>query len=175
MVIWIIGLSGSGKTTIGKEVFRNWKKLSANTVFVDGDDIRKIFGSDHLPSDYSKDARLINANRIKEICIWLDQQNINVVCCILSIFPKMQKENRKSFSNYYEVFVDVPINILVNRDDKGIYKKSLIKKPSNLVGIDIAFPKPTSADITIDNSKFNISPQTWANKIMKSANITKIV
>ena len=48
MVIWLIGLSGSGKTTVGKEVFRIWKKKSPQTIFLDGDEVRDIFSNENI-------------------------------------------------------------------------------------------------------------------------------
>ncbi len=63
MVIWLIGLSGAGKTTIGKCVYREWKKNEPNTVLVDGDEIRELFSLNQNDSDYSLDGRRKNAER----------------------------------------------------------------------------------------------------------------
>ena len=83
MVVWIIGLSGAGKTTLGVEVVSQAKPLIPNLVFIDGDVIREIFGND---LGYSIEHRLRNAERISRLCKFLEDQNIVVVCAILSLF-----------------------------------------------------------------------------------------
>jgi cytidine diphosphoramidate kinase len=169
MVIWLIGLSGAGKTTIGKAVYRRWKTLAPDTVLVDGDDMRRIFGQDQSPADYSVSGRRRNAERIFEICAWLDRQDLNVVCCILSIFPDMQERNRREFSRYFEVFVHAPIDKLAQRDDKRLYGPALAGSTRNVVGVDIEFPAPPNPDLIIDNGRFDTAPEHWAEQILRQA------
>ena len=151
MIIWIIGLSGAGKTTLGREVFERLKSTSPNTVFLDGDDIRKYFRQDTEELDYSVEGRRKNGDRIQKICAWLDAQDINVVCCILSLFPEMQRQNRVLFSSYYEIYLKVPMEELFLRDPKGIYKSARAGGTKNVVGLDIDFPEPPSPDIVFEN------------------------
>lgn len=153
MVIWLVGLSGSGKTTLGKEIARLWKKQQPNTVLVDGDEVRRIFRQDTRSSDYSLEGRRLNAERIFELCAWLDAQDINVVCSILSIFPDLRTQNREHFKHYFEVYLNPPFQSLVERDTKGLYRKALSGEMSNMVGVDIPFPAPTNADLEIDTSQ----------------------
>ena len=162
MVIWIIGLSGSGKTTTGKILYKNIKKKYSNTVFLDGDILRGVWEKKlgHNLSD-----RKINAKRILNLCKLLDKQKINVVCCLLSIFPNIQKKARKIFKNYYQFYLKVPIKILKKRDTKKIYKKFYSKKINNVVGLDIPFPKPYRSDITLKSFGKN-TPQKIAKKMM---------
>ena len=77
MIIWLVGLSGSGKTTIGKKIFRYWKKIDKATVLIDGDQIRDIFSNEK--NSYDVKGRKKNAERIRNICILLDKNNINVI------------------------------------------------------------------------------------------------
>jgi len=153
MVIWIIGLAGSGKTVIGRELYKLIKSTHPNTVFVDGDDIRAIFKHDRVEGDYSIASRRKNAERICEMCAWLDRQGINVVCSILSIFEDSRKWNRRTYSEYFEVFIDVYMEVLKARDQKGLYSGALAGDIKNVVGFDIPFEAPSSPDIVIDNSK----------------------
>lgn len=152
MVIWLIGLSGAGKTTIGKSVYREWKKHEPNTVLVDGDEIREIFSQNNTDSDYSLDGRRKNAERIKQLCAWLDRQGINVVCNILLLFGDVSDWNRENLSGYLEVFVSTPLDVVKARDSKGLYAAAEKGEMKNVVGMDIPFPPPASPDITIDNS-----------------------
>jgi adenylylsulfate kinase len=152
MVIWLIGLSGSGKTTLGREIAQQWKQQQPNTVLVDGDEVRRIFRQDLAAADYSMAGRRLNAERIFELCAWLDAQHINVVCSILSIFPDLREKNRAHFQRYFEVYLNPPFDTLVQRDTKGLYRKALAGEMSDMVGVDIPFPAPTSADLEIDTS-----------------------
>jgi adenylylsulfate kinase-like enzyme len=153
MVIWLIGLSGSGKTTLGKEIVSQWKTSAPNTVMVDGDEVRRIFRQDTQAADYSMAGRRLNAERIFELCSWLDAQNINVVCSILSIFPDLRARNRGQFQRYFEVYLNPPMQTLLERDTKGLYRKALAGEMNDMVGVDIVFPAPTAADLEIDTGQ----------------------
>jgi adenylylsulfate kinase-like enzyme len=150
MVVWIIGLSGTGKTTLATEIVIKTKIEANNTVLVDGDVIRDIFGND---LGYTMEDRLKNAERICQLCKFLDDQGINVVCAILSIFPETRAWNRENINNYYEVFIDTPMITLVSRDSKGIYGKYNRGEISEVAGMDIDFPQPVNADLVINNYK----------------------
>ena len=148
MVIWLIGLAGAGKTTIGREVFALLKERKANVVFIDGDDFRAIMGDD---LGHTIAAREINAGRISRLCKHLDSQGIDVVCSVLSIFHQWQRWNRKNFSRYFEVYIRVPFETVVARDPKGLYRRALAGEMKNVVGVDIEFPPPEFPDLIIDN------------------------
>jgi len=152
MVIWLIGMSGAGKTAIGKELYKLIKSKKNNVVFIDGDIIREILGNDvgHTIED-----RKINAGRVCRICKYLDSQGIDVVCGILSIFPESQDWNRKNIENYFEVYVKVPFEELVRRDSKDLYKNALNGKIKDVVGVDIDFPEPLSPNLVIENNNFD--------------------
>ena len=164
MVIWLIGLSGSGKTTIGTELYNLYRQKFSNTVFLDGDILRDVWG-DNLGHDLN--GRSMNAHRISKLCYILDNQNINVVACVLSIFPKWQIWNRNNFKNYKQIYLYSPISFLTEQDDKGLYEKANKGSLKNVVGIDLDFPEPVKSDIIIDNSIRNESPHDIAVDIFE--------
>lgn len=170
MVIWLIGLSGAGKTTVGRAIAEQWRKVAPNTVLVDGDEIRHLFGQDRQSEDYSIESRRANAERIRNICAWLDSQNINVVCCILSLFPDQRADNRSRFRSYYEVFLDAPMKLLESRDSKGLYAAARKGALGNVVGVDIPFPPPRQADLIIDVSQAP-PPDRLASEILLKAGV----
>ena len=153
MVIWLIGLSGSGKTTLGTEIVRQWKASEPNTLLVDGDEVRRIFGHDKQEADYTIAGRRSNAERVFELCGWLDAQAHNVVCSVLSIFPDLRAHSRTRYRRYFEVFLNPPLQTLLERDTKGLYRKALSGEMKHVVGVDILFPPPTAADLEIDTSQ----------------------
>ncbi|MBI2026252.1 MAG: adenylyl-sulfate kinase [Deltaproteobacteria bacterium] len=149
MVVWLIGMSGAGKTVIGQEVCRQLKKKYAHVVFFDGDVVRSIMGND---LGHSLEARLENAKRINRLCHYLDQQGIHVICGILSIFPESQVWNRTNIKDYFEVYIKTSLETLLKRDSKGLYRKVREGHISNIVGFDIPFPEPLHPDLVVENN-----------------------
>ena len=170
MIVWIIGLSGSGKTTLGESLYKDLKKKYSNTIFVDGDTVRKIWGT---KLSHSIKDRKINARRISYLCKFLDDNKINAVVSILSIFPKWQKWNRKNFKNYYQIYISSEIEKIKKRYKNNLYsrlkKKNLLK---NVVGLDIKFPTPYKSNLIIKNNsskeKFLLNKKIIMKKILKN-------
>tara|TARA_B100001013_G_C24519570_1_gene406368 strand:+ start:102 stop:617 length:516 start_codon:yes stop_codon:yes gene_type:complete len=149
MVIWIIGLSGAGKTTLAKEVVAKIGSSKTNVVLIDGDMIREVFGND---LGHTLEDRRQNGERICRLCKFLNNQGIHVVCAILSLFPESRLWNRKKIANYYEVYIEAPIDQLKKRDYKGLYGKFSDNKIKNVAGMDIEFIPPDSPDLIIKNN-----------------------
>lgn len=149
MLVWITGLSGSGKTTIGKEVYKKLKEKYLNTVFLDGDSFREVLGNDlgHSPKD-----RFENAKRIHRMCKFLVSQNINVVCATMSLYKEVHDLNRAEMKNYFEIFVECDIEELIRRDQKGLYSKALRQERDDVVGVNLPYDKPKDCELVIDNS-----------------------
>lgn len=164
MLIWITGLSGSGKTTVGKALYNELKQDHTNVIFLDGDSFREILGNDlgHEPKD-----RLLNAHRIARMCKFLVSQDMIVVCATMSLYAEIHELNRKNIENYFEVFVECDMNELIKRDQKGLYTKAINGEVKNVVGIDLPYDKPKDADLIIDNSK----KENLNQKVMQILNL----
>jgi len=165
MVIWVIGLAGSGKSTISKIINKSFLRNKLPTVLIDGDVIRKIFGND---LGYSVEDRLKNAERIRELCKLLDKNGINVVCAILSISEKDRNWCRNNFASYLEIFINVPVTLIEKRGYRDLYSKYDKGVISNVVGKDIKFEIPESSDYIIDNVKSKEDFLNEGNKIAES-------
>lgn len=162
MVIWLTGLSGAGKTTIGKELQISLKRRN-NVVLIDGDDVRSIVGDD---IGYDVESRKINAWRICRLCNYLDSQGLDVICCTISMFEEIRTWNRANYKKYFEIFIDVPMHELINRDQKKIYSKALAGEISNVVGIDIPLTFPEKPDMVISNIPPYRSPDDIVKDIL---------
>lgn len=147
-VYWITGLSGAGKTTIGKLLYRRLKQEKENVLFLDGDILREVYGND---LGYSKEERLKGAMRNSRMCQMISNQNVDVVCCTISMFDKVRQWNRKNIENYQEIFLDVPLEILKQRDQKGLYTDVQLGYTKNIVGMDLKLEIPQSSDIILIN------------------------
>lgn len=166
MVIWLVGLSGAGKTTIGRELHALLKAREPNTVFVDGDEVRAVFKHDRGPDAYTLEGRAKNAERMAELCAWLDRQGMNVVCCCLSVFEETRAWNRETYSRYFEVYVSTPFDVLVERDSKGLYGAALRGETENVVGVDIPFTPPAAPDLVVENGRDPRDPREIAREIL---------
>lgn len=171
MIIWLVGLSGAGKTTIGREIYKLWKPIAPNTVMLDGDDIRRILGRESEPSDFTQEGRYNLALQYVKIITWLDAQDINVLCCTLSNYDDIHEQNRQKFSNYFHVFVDAPIDLVKKRDPKGIYRRFEIGEEKNVVGIDVPFNSPEKPDFVVRFEKETETPEDLARRIIEASGV----
>ena len=151
-IIWLTGMSGSGKTTHACNLDQFFKKRNYTVKIIDGDEVRDIF-KNYDSSDYSIAGRRRNAERICAVCKWLDSQNINVVCCILSIFEESRAWNRETYSKYFEVYIEAPYEFLrEHRDYKQLYQDAEAGKMKDVVGVDIPFYPPERPDLVVENN-----------------------
>ncbi len=155
MIIWLTGISGSGKTTIATEIIRKYKAIFPNLINIDGDTVRNFFNNS---LGYDINARINQIKRIQKICKFLEKQKLIIVVSALYSNVELMKWNRENFSDYYEIYLEASLNLVKNRDPKGLYKKFAEGIEKNVVGIDIPWLKPINYDLKItmsDNSKLD--------------------
>jgi adenylylsulfate kinase-like enzyme len=175
MVIWIIGLSGTGKTTLATQVVQRIRAENGKVVLLDGDLIRTLFGND---VDHTIDGRRRNAERLSVLTKYLSDQGIDVVAAVLSIFPEWREWNRKNIENYNEVYMKASMETLLRRDIKNLYAKAIRGEIPNVVGIDIPFPEPENPDLVLDNNVDRSDLNDFINQVMslkalKEDNVSK--
>lgn len=145
---WITGLSGAGKTTIGNALYYELKKNKKNVILLDGDILKQIVGND---LGYTNEDRLKRAKRYAYLCKTLTDQGMIVICCTIAMFDEVREWNRDNNRAYVEVFLDVNLEILKERDQRGLYSKLEKGEMSNIAGIDISAELPKHPDILLNN------------------------
>ncbi len=150
LVVWLTGLAGSGKSTIGKSLYTKIKTHKPNVVYLDGDELREILGI----YDYTRQGRILTAKKRCDIAHFLSKQGIIVVVTTISMFDEIYAYTRERLGNYFEVLIDCPINELIRRNQKSLYTSALEGKIQNVVGIDIPADMP-NPHMKIDNTHQN--------------------
>ena len=159
-VLWLTGLSGSGKTTIATELHRQLTSRGIVAVLLDGDHLREVFGGlfGHDRAERYK-ASLCYAR----LCKMLSDQGVVVVCATISMFHDTQAWNKANIGNYVEIHVKVPLDVLRARDSKGIYSRVDSGQIQGVIGVDIAAEEPLNPDLVIENHGNNTVDQAVAN------------
>ncbi|MAV88628.1 MAG: adenylyl-sulfate kinase [Rhodospirillaceae bacterium] len=150
IVVWITGLSGSGKSTISQRVVEILRTRGQNCILLDGDEIRKVFPQSQ--SRYNRKNRLKNARRNSELAKLLADQGFTVIFATMSLFTEIQDWNRSNFPTYIEVFIDVPLEILKIRDSNNLYSRAEQGLINNVVGINLDYDVPKHPELVVDNS-----------------------
>jgi cytidine diphosphoramidate kinase len=117
--IWITGLPGSGKTTIGKYFYKKFRKTFGPTLFVNGDDLRNIFNIKKFDIQSRKKIALQYGKFVK----FIYSQNINIIFTCVAMFDEVRDYNKKKIQNYYEVFIDASLPQIIKEKKKKLYFK----------------------------------------------------
>ena len=155
MVIWLTGLSGSGKSTIAKTLEISLMHNGKIAYVLDGDNLRHGLNMDLGFSDRD---RIENIRRIGEIAALFADAGIIVITAFISPFEKGRKlaEKAAGSDRFFEVFLDTPLEVCERRDPKGLYKKARKGELSDFTGIDSIYERPLMPKLTIDTGSLSV-------------------
>jgi len=143
ILFWITGVSGSGKSSLGKNIKKKIINLYGPTLLINGDNLRKIFKL----YDYSKNGRLNNGLKFIKLAKFITDQKINIIFCLVGMFHKIRSENKKNIRNYIEIYIKTDIKKIIRLNKKRLYLKK-----KNIVGLDLIPEFPKSPDIVLKNN-----------------------
>ncbi|WP_300414328.1 adenylyl-sulfate kinase [uncultured Oscillibacter sp.] len=143
-VYFFTGLSGAGKTTLGGLFHRRLKDREDNVVLLDGDSIRLVYNED---ISYTEESRRKGAGRTFRVAKMLSDQGIDVVVCSICMYSAVREWNRENIENYREIYIKVDREVLLRRNQKGLYTAG-----KDVVGVDIPFDEPKRPDFIIENN-----------------------
>jgi len=162
ILFWITGVSGSGKSSLGKNIKKEIINLYGPTLLINGDNLRKIFKL----YDYSIKGRLDNGLKFTKLAKFITDQKINIIFCLVGMFHKIRSENKKNIKNYIEIYIKTDIKKIIKLNKKKIYLKK-----KNIVGLDLIPEFPKSADIILKNN-FDQNIKYLSNELIKKIKST---
>lgn len=154
-VVWLTGLSGSGKTTIALQLEKELYKLGFLVQILDGDNIRAGINNN---LSFSEGDRTENIRRIAEVSKLFLNCGVITINCFVSPTIKMRQIAEKIIGkeNYYEIFINADLETCEKRDVKGLYKKARNGEIKNFTGIDSQYEKPNNPSLEVNTFKLSI-------------------
>lgn len=148
VLLWLTGLSGSGKSTIADRVEQSLHEQGYKTYLLDGDNIRHGLNNN---IDFSEEGRKENIRRIGEVAKLFVDAGIIVISAFISPFREDREAVRKLLKEgeFIEIHVDCPLEVCEQRDVKGLYAKARRGEIPNFTGISSPFEIPTHPEITV--------------------------
>ena len=162
-VVWLTGLSGSGKSTIANLVEKRLHANGRHTYLLDGDNVRHGLNKD---LGFTDEDRVENIRRVGEVAKLMVDAGLIVLVSFISPFQAERRMARELMAegDFVEVFIDTPLAVAEQRDVKGLYKKARAGELKNFTGIDSPYEAPESPEIRIDTTA--MSPAQAAERVV---------
>ncbi|MCZ6639971.1 MAG: adenylyl-sulfate kinase, partial [Gammaproteobacteria bacterium] len=151
-VVWLTGLSGSGKSTIANLLESRLHDLNRHTYVLDGDNVRHGLNRD---LGFTEADRIENIRRIGETAKLMVDAGLITIVAFISPFRSERRMVRDLMceGEFFEVFVDTPLDVCEARDTKGLYKRARAGEIQNFTGIDSAYEPPEAAEMVMHTEK----------------------
>jgi len=142
--IWFTGLSGAGKSTLSAIVERELRARGCKVEVLDGDVVRT-----HLSKGlgFSKDDRDTNIRRIGWVCEVLTRNDVVAIAAAISPYRAIREEVRGRIGRFVEVYVECPVDVLAERDIKGLYRQALAGQLANFTGVSDPYEPPLNPEV----------------------------
>jgi adenylyl-sulfate kinase len=172
--LWFTGLSGAGKSTLSVPCAERLKAAGMKVEILDGDEVRT-----HLSKGlgFSKEDRDTNIRRIGFVAELLARNGVVAITAAISPYREIRDEVRQKVTRhgagFCEVYVHCPIDVLAERDVKGLYKKALAGEIKNFTGVSDPYEPPESPEVAVDSSKEKVEESV--DKIMATLKRLRLV
>lgn len=160
IVVWITGLSASGKTTVSKHLVGMLTDIQPS-ILLDGDELRSALG---VVGNYSREQRVELAKSYFKLAKLLANQGYIVVVAALAMFKEIYEWNQENQENYFEVFLNPQQDELFKRDPKGLYARYRSGLEKNVAGLDLKVDSPEYSDLIFSDDQ-KISADEIASRI----------
>ncbi|OSP54088.1 sulfate adenylyltransferase subunit CysN [Pseudoruegeria sp. SK021] len=162
-VLWLTGLSGSGKSTIANIIEKKLARMNRHTFLLDGDNVRHGLNKD---LGFTEADRIENIRRVGEVARLMTDAGLIVITAFISPFRSERDMVRSMMQpgEFIEVFVDTPLEVAEGRDVKGLYAKARAGQLKNFTGIDSPYEHPEAPELRIDTTE--MTPEEAADLII---------
>jgi adenylyl-sulfate kinase len=159
-VVWFTGLSGAGKSTVSRLLAEQLRAQGAKVELLDGDEVRE-----HLSKGlgFSKKDRDENIRRIGFVCELLARNGVIAIAAAISPYREVREQVRARIADFVEVYAECPIEVLAERDVKGLYRQALAGEIPQFTGVSDPYEPPLAAEVTIRSA--GETPQQSADRI----------
>jgi len=166
--VWFTGLSGAGKSTISEIVDRELRARGLKVEVLDGDVVRT-----HLSKGlgFSKEDRDTNIRRIGWVCQVLTRNGVAAIAAAISPYRAIRDEVRANIGRFVEVYVEAPIDVLAERDVKGLYKKALAGQLPNFTGVSDPYEPPLNPEVVCYSDGRETAEESAARVMAKLAEL----
>jgi adenylylsulfate kinase len=147
--LWFTGLSGAGKTTLARGIEAALRQRGMKVEVLDGDIVRQNLSKG---LGFSKEDRDTNIKRIGFVCKLLTRNGVVAIGSAISPYREVRDSVRQEIGDFVEVFVRCPLDTLIERDVKGLYKKALSGEIKNFTGVSDPYEEPLNPEVVVDTS-----------------------
>jgi sulfate adenylyltransferase len=151
--LWFTGLSGAGKSTLSRRIEEVLRSRGRRVEVLDGDEVRENLSKG---LGFSREDRDTNIRRIGYVCHLLSRNGVIAISAAISPFRSIRDENRQRIGTFAEVFVKCPLEILIERDVKGLYKKALAGEIKDFTGISHPYEDPLHPEVVVETDKESV-------------------
>jgi len=162
LTLWFTGLSGSGKSTLAQYLTPLLKEMGNKVEVLDGDEVRENLSKG---LGFSKEDRDTNISRIGYVANMLARNGVVSITAAISPYRELRREVRaRAQAPFIEIFVECPLDVVEERDTKGLYKKARAGIIKNFTGISDPYESPEKAEVTVNTGTESIEES--AQKIL---------
>jgi adenylylsulfate kinase len=148
--LWFTGLSGAGKSTLANLAAEELRNRGHRVEVLDGDEVRTNLSKG---LGFSKEDRDTNIRRIGYVCNLLARNGVIAISAAISPYREVRDEVRQLHQRFVEVFVRCPLDTLVERDVKGLYKKALRGEIANFTGVSDPYEEPLNPELVVETHR----------------------
>jgi adenylyl-sulfate kinase len=144
--LWFTGLSGAGKSTISTQVAVRLRERGLRVELLDGDVVRTNLSKG---LGFSKEDRDENVRRVGFVCELLSRNGVAAIAAFISPYRAIRDEVRAKTTNFVEIYVECPLETLIERDVKGLYKKALAGEIAQFTGVSDPYEPPVRPEVVV--------------------------